>query len=192
MRHQKRFLVNPFLLIGLVTAILGGFAGTAGAQLPRIAPEPGIALPNWGVDELQGSTVQKRDILNAYEKAIEQLEDGKCRDALSNFDYVLDFVDDDPNVYYAAATAARCARSFRSATGLYESTIEFDPANWEAYRYLGISHLALGDLESATDALGALDLAKDECAEACPAELESAYASLRKVVQKAEKMLASP
>ncbi|MEM9176506.1 MAG: hypothetical protein AAGC67_14885 [Myxococcota bacterium] len=194
MRHAKRRFVNGVLSAGLAAAILAGSAGLAGAQLPGgvipgVAPDPGLALPNWDADELQGSTVQKRDIVKAYQQAIEQLEDGRCRDALSKFDYVLEFVDDDPNVYYAAATAARCARSFRSAMGLYESTIEFDPARWEAYRGLGISYLALGDLEGATDTLGELDLAKAECADACAPELESAYAALRKVLEKAEQIL---
>lgn len=191
MRQAARFSLSGFLVVGLAAAISGSFAETAGAQVPGIGQDPGAALFNWDVDEVQGSTVQKRDIAKAYEQAIEHLEEGRCRDALSKFDYVLDFVDDNPTVYYAAATAARCAGSFRSATGLYESTIEFDPKNWDAYRYLGISHLALGDLEGATDALGELDLAKEDCAGTCAPELESAYASLREVVQKAQKLLST-
>jgi len=194
MRVAKRSLSGRVRGIGLSILLFGTFASAAAAQvpggvIPGIAPDPGLALPNWDVDELQGSTVEKREIVRAYRQAIDLLEEGQCRDALSKFDYVLEFVDDDPEVYYAAATAARCARSFRSATGLYESTIEFAPANWEAYRYLGISYLALGDLDGATDTLGELDVAKDECADACEPELESAYASLRKVVKKAEKIL---
>ena len=81
-------------------------------------------------------------------------------------------------------------RSFRSATGFYESTIEFDPERWEAYRYLGVSYLALGDVEAASDALAELDLARIECEKSCAPDLESAYASLRKAVETAQNIVA--
>ena len=165
--------------------------GTASAQpVPGIVNMPNLQLPDWDVDEQEQSTIQKREILKAYKKGVEDLQEGHCRSAVNKFEFVLDFIENDPTVYYAAATAARCVRSFRSATGFYESTIEFDPERWEAYRYLGVSYLALGDVEAASDALAELDLARIECEKSCAPDLESAYASLRKAVETAQNIVA--
>ena len=101
-------------------------AGTASAQPPPggILNMPNIHLPGWEVDEQEQSTIQKREILKAYQKGVEGLQEGNCRSAVKKFEFALDFIENGSTVHYPAAAAARCVRSFRSATGFYESTIE--------------------------------------------------------------------
>lgn len=160
-------------------------AGLSLAPLPAAAQGVGIPaidrLPryDWDLEQYDLTDVISADIKQAYRRGIEDLKEGNCRDATSKFEFILDFLDDDPAIYYVAATAARCARAFRAAAGYYESTIEFDPNHWDAHRFLGVTRLALGDLDEAGDVLATLDLERIECAEACPPELEAAYAELR-------------
>jgi tetratricopeptide (TPR) repeat protein len=166
-----------WLAVAIAGLVLGPLSASAqGVGIPAIDRLPRY---DWDLEQYELTDVVSADIKQAYRRGIEDLKEGNCRDAASKFEFILDFIDDDPAIYYVAATAARCARAFRAAAGYYESTIEFDPDHWDAHRFLGVTRLALGDLDEAGDVLATLDLERLECAEACPPELEAAYAELR-------------
>ena len=182
---RERFLRR--LAGALVIASLGLAGLPASAQIigiPQLDRMPRFRY-DWNVEQHELTNVIERDIKKAYREGIRNLQDGNCRDAHSKFEFILDFIDDDPLIYYVAATSARCMRGFRAAAGYYESAIEFEPAYYEAHRFLGLSRLALGDLESATEVLGDLELMRVECEGDCDPELEDAYASLRGALQMA-------
>ena len=164
-------LANVALVAGVAHAQRGGLSG-----LDR------IARYDWDVEQSDLTDVLSRDLKKAWRRGVIDLKHGNCRDATRKFEFLLGHIEDDPTIYYAAATAARCARAFRAAAGYYESAIEFEPSNYEAMRFLGVSRLALGDMEEANEVLAALDLERIACARACAPELEAAYAELRGAV----------
>ena len=183
-RPDARRSTSRIAVLSLVAILL---AGAAGAQVAgRSSMDRLLPRVNFDIEQHELSTVVERDIKIAYRRGIEDLKEGNCRDAASKFDFILEQIGDDPMIYYVAATAARCMRSFRAAAGHYESAIEFEPTNYEAHRFLGVSRLALGDVEEATDILGRLELQRLECEDACEPELEEAYDGLRGAIELAQ------
>ena len=177
-RHRSAIRAALRILrVGAVVLFMA--AAPVSAQRTGFATIDRLPRFDWEVEQYELSDVAERDIKKAYRRGIEDLKKGNCRDASSKFEFILGFIDDDPIIYYVAATAARCMRAFRAAAGYYESTIEFEPTNYDAHRFLGISRLALGQLDEASDVLATLDLERVECGEGCDPELEAAYASLR-------------
>ncbi|MEM9177069.1 MAG: hypothetical protein AAGC67_17765 [Myxococcota bacterium] len=162
---------------GLVSSLL--CASMAFAQSRGLSSLDRLARYDWDIEHFGLTNVVERDLKKAYRRGIEDLKDGNCRDAAHKFEFILEHIDDDATIYYVAATAARCMRAFRSAAGYYESSIEFEPTNYEAHRFLGVSRLALGEIEEANDVLASLDLERIECGDACAPGLEEAYAGLR-------------
>ena len=123
--RRGRFIGGRRLSLGIA------IAGLSLAPLPAAAQGVGIPaidrLPryDWDLEQYDLTDVISADIKQAYRRGIEDLKEGNCLDATSKFEFILEFMDDDPAIYYVAATAARCARAFRAAAGYYESTIEF-------------------------------------------------------------------
>lgn len=170
-------------------ALAFSLVNTAPALAQIRGPNPlTVPLFDWDVDIQPNANIEARDLQAAYRRGVRDLQEGNCRSASQKFAFVLDYVDDEPRLYYAAGTAARCARAFRAATGYYESTLEFDPDRDDATKFLGISYLALGDIESATDALGTLAVRREDCAGDCDPRLEASYRDLKKALETARRL----
>ncbi len=183
-RNRSALAMRGILPLLLATGLMG--VPSAEAQITGIPALDRLPRYDWDVDPNELVGVETREIKQAYRRGIQDLKDGHCRDASSKFEFILGFIDDDPTIYYVAATAARCHHAFRAAAGYYESTIEFEPTNYDAYRFLGVSRLALGEVDEARDVLARLDLARLECEGACPPDLELAYAALRGALEVAK------
>ncbi len=144
----------------------------------------------WEINKLLHTDVTLADVKRSYKGAIEDLQNGNCRTATAKLDFVLDHIKKDPNLYYVAATARRCTQQFRIAADLYETAIELDETYYSAYRYLGISHLALGEFEEATDQLGLLESERVACGPDCDASLVESAQALRKAIEIARSIAA--
>lgn len=176
--------VLRILRVGAVALVVT--AAPASAQRTGFAAIDRLPRYDWEVEQYELADVVERDLKKAYRRGIEDLKKGNCRDASTKFEFILGFIEDDPTIYYVAGTAARCMRAFRAAAGYYESTIEFEPKNYDAHRFLGISRLALGDLDEASEVLATLDLERVECGDECDPDLEAAYAGLRGALEFAQ------
>lgn len=156
------------------------------AEFPeRIRETPDQSVNNGGGDNENLKGVEPRTVKAACRKGLKFLKEGKCRQAKQKFNFVMEILPDDASVQYLAGSADRCEQDFDSAAAHYERAIELDDSMFSAYKALGISHLALGDLKSALRPLARLEVRRIECGADCPEDLETAYLDLKKLIEMA-------
>ena len=175
--------------------VLGGLAmfvllaPTAAAQLgglPGINPG-GRRMPGYDFqindDNLRGPDLYT--VKSAYKQGLRYLKKGKCKRAAERFDFVLEFLPKNSTAHYMAGSADRCEANYRSAAAHYREAIRYDEAMYLAYKNLGVSYLAQGQLQSALEPLAQLEVLRVGCETDCPEELETVYADLKKIVEMA-------
>ena len=162
-----------------VAAQLGGLPGTH----PRDSRSVGGL---WGVDNESLKGVEARSVKVAYRKGLKFLKEGKCRQAKQKFNFVMEILPENASVQYLAGSADRCEKNFDSAASHYEKAIELDDSMFSAYKSLGVSHLARGDLKSALVPLAQLEVKRIECGADCPDGLEAALVDLKKLIEMAK------
>ena len=171
-------------LVALAVSILG--AATASAQHGGAFPgmNPGMPLgQNWDVTEQDLTNVEIHDLKKAYREGVKDLRAGSCRSATSKLDFVLEHIRNDANLEYIAATAYRCTKEFRTASEHYEAVLELDAEHYASYRFLGISLLALGDFDGATQRFAELEAKYTVCDPRCGDDLETAYTRLHEALK---------
>jgi len=139
--------------------------------------------PDWGVGDANLQGIDLSTLKKAYRKGLKLLKKGDCRKATEQFDFVLSVLPENAGVHYLAGSADRCEKKFESAASHYSKAIEHDEAMYPAYKSLGISYLAMGDLESATQLLGRMEVKRFDCDSSCPKKFESAYVDLERTIE---------
>lgn len=171
-------------LIGL--AVLAPAAAAQLGGLPGINPGE-HRMPGYDFrvndDNLRGPDLYT--VKSAYKQGLRYLKKGKCKRAAERFDFVLEYLPKNPTAHYMAGSADRCEENYRSAAAHYRNAIRHDEAMYLAYKSLGISYLAQGQLQSALEPLAQLEVMRVDCETVCPEELEVVYADLKKIVEMA-------
>ena len=138
---------------------------------------------NWDLSDQSATNVELVDLKKAYRRGIRDLKDGNCRTASAKFDFVLDHIKNDPDLHYVSATAHRCMQDFLGAAKQYERVLELDEDYFAAYRFLGVSLLAIGHFEESVELFAQLETKRLECDPECDEELEGAYTQLRDALE---------
>ncbi len=181
---------RPSACVGsLSAALLGVFlmnAAVASAQHGGPIPGMNPGLPvghDWDVTHQDLSNVEIHDLKKAYRDGVKDLQEGACRSATSKLEFVLEHVRNDADLKYIAATAYRCTKEFRTASEYYEGVLELDADHYASYRFLGISLLALGDFDGATQHFAELEAKYTACDPDCGDDLEPASTGLHKALK---------
>jgi tetratricopeptide (TPR) repeat protein len=171
------WLLTLCLLAGPAFAQIGGMPGVNPADSRMFGHD-------WKIesDDLTGADLGRVKL--AYEKGVKYLQKGECRKADLKFSYVLSVLPDNAEANYLAGATERCLGDFEAAVGHYETAIEKDPSMYLAYKHLGVSYLALREVEMALEQLASLETLRVECDESCPEELDAAYTDFKSTIEK--------
>ncbi|MFK7894424.1 MAG: tetratricopeptide repeat protein [Myxococcota bacterium] len=175
------------LLLAVLSLLLLLSAGAASAQLggiPGTHPRDSNSVGGlWGVDNENLKGVEPAQVKAEYRRGLRYLKEGKCRRAKQKFSFLMEVLPENASIQYLAGSADRCEKKFDSAAKHYAKAIELDEAMFSAYKSLGVSRLALGDLQSALIPLAQLEVQRIECGSDCPPELETAYLDLKRLIE---------
>jgi len=140
----------------------GGGGGSAGGSMPS------ISTPTY-------------DPVEEYRRGIADLQNGKFRDAVRDFDHVLETNPDNAATLYLSGVAKTGAGDLKGALRAYTRSVKADSSLISAHRELAITLAKLGQPDKAQAELDTLKKRSDACAATCPeaADLSAAMAAVQ-------------
>lgn len=121
-----------------------------------------------------------QDALNKqYVEALKDLKAGDCTPALSKFTKILKHAANDPNMNFLKGMALRCKKDHREAVVQFKRAVRLDRSMYVAYKYLGLSHIALAENRKAKALLDRLDALRESCRIPCDPALDKERGALR-------------
>ncbi len=122
------------------------------------------------------------DLTETYREGVRLLTDGDCKKAERKFRTVVKAVSRNPEANYMRGIALQCQDKHKTAVRYLKKAVRYDDEMYTAYEKLGISYLALGEMEDAQGQLRQLETLKLDCGETCSSALLEAHTSLASAI----------
>jgi Tfp pilus assembly protein PilF len=116
-----------------------------------------------------------------YQHGIAALQAGKYRDAITDFQHVIDVAPRTANAWLLLGLSRQGAGDDRGAQSAYQRAVKLDDGSIQAHRQLALSFLRLKQTDKAAAELATLQTRSTKCADTCPeaVDLRAAIASIQ-------------
>jgi len=164
----------------LLTSALMVFAG-----LPGLALASGGGMGGSAVGQSMGQepsqTTPQYDPSVEYQHGLADLQAGKFRDAVRDFDHVLDSLPRDTDTRFYSGMSKAGAGDLKGAQRAYEKVLKVDADQIPARRELAVTLAKLGQADQAKAQLDILQTRATACGDTCPqsADLKAAVATVQ-------------
>jgi Tfp pilus assembly protein PilF len=115
-----------------------------------------------------------------YQHGMAALQAGKYRDAITDFQHVIDVAPRTANAWLLLGMSKQGVGDDRGAEGAYQRAVKLDDTSIQAHRQLALEMLKLKQNDKAAAELALLQARATQCADTCPdaADLKAAIASI--------------
>ena len=134
-----------------------------------------------GSSNMDMPSAQQYDPATEYQHGVAALQAGKYRDAISNFQHVLDVAPRTANAWLLLGMSKQGAGDDRGAESAYQRAVKLDDTSIQAHRQLALEMIKLKQTDKAAAELVVLQARATKCADTCPeaADLKAAIASIQ-------------